>query len=160
MQNKIRHYQGPEFIDHCESYLFFMDRDLETFKVHAKDLNNYEKGLVFDYLYFLLDMKAKKGEEGHRGFFPAQVFMVMITSQVYDHLKKAGNPQDIDSFEEAVLASAKKVWQLREWHEAGQPQDDKNILDEMAQVMLKGQQNRFESIMKLLEKNIRKGKRP
>ena len=157
MQYKIQPHQGPEYIEHCEKYLFFLDSDLDTFNTLAKDMNNFEKGLVFDYLYFKLRARAEKDKGG---FFPPQIFMVMITSQVYDQLKKAGNPQDIQSYEKAVLKAAENVWKLRQWHEAGQPQDDKNLLDEMAQVMLQGQKNRFESIMELLQQNIQKGKRP
>lgn len=151
----IRQNQGPDYIQHCEKYLFDISDDLKQLTLKTDELNNYEKGMVFDYLYFKLRQKAV---EDKGGFFPIQIFLAMITSHVYDILKRAGNPQDILSYSEAVTESLDKIWKLRTWYENGQPKDDDNLLIEIAKVMAAGQKNKFELFMQMLEQNQQKGK--
>ena len=74
-------------------------------------------------------------KENGGGFYPVQTFTMMFTSLIYSLLKTIGNSQDLHSLEAAVLVATNKIWRLRKWQEQGQPEDDKNLLDEMVEII-------------------------
>jgi len=143
-----------DFIEHCEAYLFKLVNvgapPSQELGVEALPslLNNYEKALFFDYLY--LKMK-ERAQAGGGGFFPVQVFLVMISSLIYQELKNEANPQSVSAFEAAASRAANKVWKMRTWNETGRPPDDVNLLNEVCTAIAESHASHLPQVLAMLE---------
>jgi cytochrome c556 len=100
-------------------------------------MNNMEKALAFDYLYYKLREEAAQAKIN---FFHPKIFLTMLSSLVYRLLKKDKDPFSANAYESTMNEALAKIKRLQDWFEKGQPPDDNNVIDEIVDTMNENQE--------------------